>query len=120
MCSSVHPATRSTKSTIARPRGNAGTTDWSLCRRDRRGGVGAGVRRVARSRPIPTATTARRPMVFVCRTTGTVSRRCLVRTPEEIAHLVNVELDLFGHGGVRLTRGDARCIAFGHVMLTAV
>lgn len=89
------------------PLGNTGTADRSLCRRDRRGAAGVGVWRVARSTPVPTATTARRPTVFGCRTTGTVSRRCLVRTPEEIAYLVNGELDLLGHGGVRLTPG--RC-----------
>jgi len=88
----------------------------TLSCRSRRGGAGVGVWRVARSTPVPTATTARRPTVLICRTTGTMSRGCLVRTPEEIAYLVNGELELLQQGGVRVARGDARCIAFGHVI----
>ncbi len=54
--------------------------------------------------------------VFVCRVTGVVNRRWLVETPEEIARLVNGDLDLLRQGGVRVTAGDARCIAFGHIV----
>jgi adenine-specific DNA methylase len=58
--------------------------------------------------------------VFVCRSTGAVSRRWLVDTPGEIAHLVDTDLELLRRGGVRVTRGDARCIAFGHVIRLAI
>jgi adenine-specific DNA methylase len=58
--------------------------------------------------------------VFVCRATGTVSRRSLVRTPEEIAELVDADLAQLRQGGVRVTRGDARCVAYGHVIRMAV
>ncbi|MCP3910260.1 MAG: DNA methylase, partial [Actinomycetia bacterium] len=58
--------------------------------------------------------------VFVCRGTGSVARRWLVKTPEEIAGLVNEELEYLRLGGVRVTLGDARCMAFGHVIRMVV
>jgi adenine-specific DNA methylase len=58
--------------------------------------------------------------VFVCRATGAVSRRSLVRTPEGIAGLVDADLAQLRQGGVRVTRGDARCVAYGHVIRMAV
>lgn len=58
--------------------------------------------------------------VFVCRTTGTVKRRLLVRYPEEIAGLVAEDLTKLAEGGVRLTIGDARCVAYGHLIRLAV
>lgn len=58
--------------------------------------------------------------VFVCRTTGTVKRRLLVRTPEAIAALVAEDLNLLRQGGVRVTRGDARCVAYGHLIRLAI
>jgi hypothetical protein len=54
--------------------------------------------------------------VFVCRTTGSVKRRWLAETPQEIAALVLDELGSLRLGGVRGTLGDARCIAFGHLV----
>lgn len=54
--------------------------------------------------------------VFVCRATGSVFRRWLVETPEEIARLVDVELAQLR----QVTRGDARCVAYGHVIRMAV
>lgn len=58
--------------------------------------------------------------VFVCRTTGTVKRRLLAETPEEIAVLVAHDLELLRQGGVRVTRGDARCVAYGHLIRLAI
>lgn len=58
--------------------------------------------------------------VFVCRTTGTVQHRLLARTTEAIAALVREDLDLLRQGGVRVTRGDARCVAYGHMIRLAV
>lgn len=58
--------------------------------------------------------------VFVCRTTGTVKRRLLADHPEEIATLVIEDLELLRAGGVPVTRGDARCVAFGHLIRLAV
>ena len=58
--------------------------------------------------------------VFVCRTTGTVKRRLLATTAEEIATLVTEDPRGLREGGVRLTRGDARCVAYGHLIRLAV
>ena len=58
--------------------------------------------------------------VFVCRTTGTVRRRWLVKKAEEIAALVTKDLQDLREGGVRVTRGDARCVAYGHLIRLAV
>lgn len=57
--------------------------------------------------------------VFVCRTTGTVKRRLLARYPEEIAGLVAEDLTKLAKGGIRLTIGDARCVAYGHLLRLA-
>ncbi len=58
--------------------------------------------------------------VFVCRTTGTMKRRLLATTAEGIAALVTEDLRGLREGGVRLTRGDARCVAYGHLIRLAV
>lgn len=58
--------------------------------------------------------------VFVCRTTGVISRRLLVREPEKIAILILRELEELKKGGVPVTRGDTRCIIYGHLIRLAV
>lgn len=58
--------------------------------------------------------------VFVCRTTGVVSRRLLVKEPEQIAALIIKELEELEKGGVPVTRGDTRCIIYGHLIRLAV
>lgn len=58
--------------------------------------------------------------VFVCRTRGTVKRRLLVNSSAEIAALVSEDLECLRAGGVRVTRGEARCVAFGHLIRLAV
>ncbi len=58
--------------------------------------------------------------VFVCRSTGTVPRRLLVWTPQEIAQLVQSDLEDLRAGGVRPTKGDSRCIAHGHLTRLAI
>ncbi|MDK2816346.1 MAG: hypothetical protein PWR22_975 [Moorella sp. (in: firmicutes)] len=58
--------------------------------------------------------------VFVCRTTGVISRRLLVREPEKIATLIIRELEELEKGGVSVTRGDTRCIIYGHLIRLAV
>lgn len=54
--------------------------------------------------------------VFVCRSKGFISRRTLAFTPAEIAHLVKANLYDLRAGGLKATRGDIRCIAFGHLV----
>jgi putative DNA methylase len=58
--------------------------------------------------------------VFVCRSTGSVSREIIVSTSKEIAELVEKDLDLVRAGNVKLTRGDIRCIAYGHLIRLAI
>jgi len=54
--------------------------------------------------------------IFVCRCTGKVPRRWIAETPDEIAALVREDLDRLRTGKVTPTRGDIRCIAFGHLI----
>ncbi|MBF7084228.1 DUF1156 domain-containing protein [Desulfallas sp. Bu1-1] len=58
--------------------------------------------------------------VFVCRSTGSVPRRTIVFTPEEIAGLVHEDLKLLQAGNIKLTRGDIRCVAYGHLVRLAI
>jgi adenine-specific DNA methylase len=58
--------------------------------------------------------------VFVCRSTGRVPRASIATSAEEIAALVLHDLAEVRSGGVKPTRGDARCIAFGHMIRLAV
>ena len=58
--------------------------------------------------------------VFVCRSTGTVARAELPEDARGVAELVVRDVGLLREGGVRVTRGDARCVAYGHLIRLAV
>jgi hypothetical protein len=58
--------------------------------------------------------------VFVCRSTGVVSRRSLATSREEFAALIADDLDNLRLGGLKPTRGDVRCIIFGHLVRMTV
>jgi hypothetical protein len=58
--------------------------------------------------------------VFVCRKTGTTKRHLIANDAGGIAALVKEDLAKLAAGGVRTTRGDARCIVFGHLIRLAV
>ena len=58
--------------------------------------------------------------VFVCRSTGTVPSRWLASTPEGIAAIVAADVFLLKAAGRTPTRGDTRCIVFGHLTRLAV
>lgn len=58
--------------------------------------------------------------VFVCRSTGTVPRRWIVDTPARISGLVEEDLTLLRAGDVKPSRGDTRCIIFGHLIRLAI
>jgi hypothetical protein len=58
--------------------------------------------------------------VLVCRVTGKVPRRWIVETPEDIANLVREDLERLRAGAVLPTRGDVRCIIFGHIIRLAI
>lgn len=58
--------------------------------------------------------------VLVCRSTGSVSRRTLAKTAGEFACLVAEDLDKLREGGLKPTRGDIRCITFGHLIRMSI
>jgi putative DNA methylase len=58
--------------------------------------------------------------VFVCRSTGTVPKRWISKHPETIAAIVREDLDKLRMSDLKLTQGDIRCIAYGHVIRLAV
>lgn len=58
--------------------------------------------------------------VFVCRTTGIIPRRLLAKTPAEVAELVSKDLEQLKEAGLKVTRGDARCVVYGHLIRLVV
>jgi len=53
--------------------------------------------------------------VFVCRSTGTIPSKWLAESAEQIAALVLDDLEKLKAGGLKPTRGDIRCIIYGHL-----
>ena len=49
-----------------------------------------------------------------------MSRRTIVSTAEGVAGLVKENLEQLRMGGLKPTRGDARCIAYGHLIRLAI
>ncbi|MBI5581436.1 MAG: DUF1156 domain-containing protein [Deltaproteobacteria bacterium] len=58
--------------------------------------------------------------VFVCRTTGSVPGKWVVKSIEGVANLVKEDLAKLRAGNVKPTPGDIRCIAFGHLIRLAI
>lgn len=58
--------------------------------------------------------------VFVCRSTGAIPERLLATSSADVTALVAEELDLLRDAGVAVTRGDARCITYGHLVRLAI
>ena len=58
--------------------------------------------------------------IFVCRSTGRVPRQWIANTLQGLAALVANDIDNLRSGGVVPTRGDIRCIVFGHLTRLAV
>ena len=58
--------------------------------------------------------------VFVCRSKGTVPRGWLADTPEAVVAIVADDIALLEAAGRTPTRGDIRCIVFGHLTRLAV
>jgi putative DNA methylase len=58
--------------------------------------------------------------VFVCRQTGKFPRRWLTEHPKDLALLISEELAKLRLGNVKLSRGDIRCIIFGHLARLAI
>lgn len=58
--------------------------------------------------------------VFVCRETGDTVRQWLFSSSEELTDIVSDDLESLRAAGLKGTRGDVRCIVFGHVARMAV
>jgi len=58
--------------------------------------------------------------VFVCRSTGVVSRKTLPSAPAGVAALVRADLAELRKGNVKPSLGDTRCIAYGHLVRLAI
>lgn len=58
--------------------------------------------------------------VFVCRSTGSVPRFWLADGAAGIAELVASDLEQLKKGGVSPSRGDTRCITYGHLLRLVV
>lgn len=58
--------------------------------------------------------------VFVCRETGEAPRKWLVDNTTQLISLVHNDLAQLTEGGVKPTRGDIRCILYGHLTRLAV
>ena len=58
--------------------------------------------------------------VFVCRQTGAMQRKWLADSPEKVARIVELDLELLRVGNVKPTSGDIRCITFGHLVRLAI
>ena len=58
--------------------------------------------------------------VFVCRSTGRFPRCWLADTPAQLAKVLAHDLSLLREGLVKPTKGDIRCVAFGHLIRLAI
>ncbi len=58
--------------------------------------------------------------IFVCRSTGTISRRIVVDDPAGIADLIRGDINELGAAEYTATRGDIRCLIFGHLIRLTV
>lgn len=58
--------------------------------------------------------------VFVCRKSGRIPRRWIVDTCEGIAQIMRDDISALAVAGLKVTRGDIRCIAHGHLIRLAV
>ena len=58
--------------------------------------------------------------VFVCRTTGVMQRKWLADSMEELAIIVENDLNLLRAGNVKPTPGDIRCVTYGHLVRLAI
>ncbi len=58
--------------------------------------------------------------VFVCRQTGIMQQKWLANSPDELAQIVEQDVDLLKAGNVKPTAGDIRCIIYGHMIRLAI
>lgn len=53
--------------------------------------------------------------VFVCRSTGSIPRRWVTDSPQEVAALVAEDAQKLSAANIEPTQGDIRCMIFGHL-----
>jgi len=58
--------------------------------------------------------------IFICRSTGRVSRRSLASDMVELGEVAQRDVDQLMLGGVRATPGDIRCVIAGHLTRLAI
>jgi len=58
--------------------------------------------------------------IFVCRSTGRFPRRWLAKNAQELALIVEEDLDKLREVNVRIAYGDIRCIIYGHLTRLAI
>jgi putative DNA methylase len=58
--------------------------------------------------------------IFVCRSTGSFPRKWLADGPEGFADLAKSDISLLKAAGLSPTKGDIRCIIYGHIARLAV
>ena len=58
--------------------------------------------------------------VFVCRKTGAVPRKWLAESPQQVAGIVQDEVEQLADAGLKATQGDIRCMVHGHLTRLAV
>jgi adenine-specific DNA methylase len=58
--------------------------------------------------------------VLVCRTTGVMQRKWIADSPHELARIVEQDLNHLRAGNVKPTRGDIRCVTYGHLIRLAI
>jgi putative DNA methylase len=58
--------------------------------------------------------------VFVCRSTGKVPRNWVADSPSGLAEVIESDLEKLKAGNVNLSKGDIKCITYGHLIRLAV
>ena len=58
--------------------------------------------------------------IFVCRTTGVMQRKWIADSPYKLARIVEKDLNHLKTGNVKPTRGDIRCVTYGHLIRLAI
>jgi len=58
--------------------------------------------------------------VFVSRSTGKVLRKWVTDSPKELASVVYEDIEFLKQGNMKPSRGDLRCIIFGHLIRLAI
>jgi putative DNA methylase len=58
--------------------------------------------------------------IFVSRVHGKISGKMIVSSPQGVADLIHEDLERLRQGDVKLTQGDIRCIAYGHLIRLAI